>query len=264
MGIYFCSFADSRMSASLRRIKEQALAFSLFEDIFVFNETDLDYSFRQRHKDILVLGSRGYGYWIWKPFIIQKVLKKLSDGDILVYADAGCHLNLEGKARLSFYLDILAKNELGLLVFEQIGLLERHWTKGDIFDYFKVREDKSITDSYQRAGTTLIIQKNRNIEVLLNKWNQICEEYFLIDDTPSASPDLEGFVENRHDQSIISILSKLYNAAVLPVSEIYATDWNSMSDYPIWAKRDKKLKWNYLMLRKFQTACRLIKNLLTN
>ena len=263
MDVYFCSFADSRMSASLQRIKKQALSFNMFKDIYVFDEKDLDFSFKQLNKDKLILGSRGYGYWIWKPYIIQRVLTKLSDGDILVYADAGCHLNIRGKERFSIYFDLLIKNELGLLVFEQIGLLEKHWTKGDIFDFFNVRDNESITDSYQRAGGIFLIRKNKKIEDVFTLWNHICgEKFFLIDDSPSFSPNFEGFIENRHDQSIISIISKLYNAAVLPSSEIYASDWNTMYNYPIWAKRDKKLKWNYLMLRKLQTACRIIKKLL--
>lgn len=37
----------------------------------------------------------------------------------------------------------------------------------------------------------------------------------MADDTPSVIKNLDGFVEHRHDQSIFSILSKLYNAKAI-------------------------------------------------
>ena len=30
---------------------------------------------------------RGYGYWIWKPYIIKESLEKLKEGEILLYVD---------------------------------------------------------------------------------------------------------------------------------------------------------------------------------
>ena len=39
--------------------------------------------------------------------------------------------------------------------------------------------------------------------------------YHLIDDSPSIEANFSCFKENRHDQSIFSILSKLYNFHVL-------------------------------------------------
>ena len=262
MDIYFCSFADSRMSACLSRIKEQALAFDMFKEVYVIDENGLDSSFRDHYKDKLILGSRGYGYWMWKPYLLQRMLDYVADGDIIIYADAGCHLNANGKQRLCTYIDVLVKNEAGLLLFSQEGLLERCWTKGDVFDYFGVRHDMTISDSAQRAGTVLFIQKKSTSENIIREWNQAYESDFsLIDDTPSHSPNLDGFVEHRHDQSILSILSKLRGAAFLPVSEIYAQDWDTISDHPILAKRDKKLKLFYLLSRKYHTACRILRKL---
>ena len=32
---------------------------------------------------------KGYGFWLWKPYIIYKHLCKLNDNDILIYSDPG-------------------------------------------------------------------------------------------------------------------------------------------------------------------------------
>jgi hypothetical protein len=62
----------------------------------VFGADDLDDEFKLNFKDIL-REQRGGGYWIWKPYIIKKHLDKINDNDILIYMDAGCSININGK-----------------------------------------------------------------------------------------------------------------------------------------------------------------------
>lgn len=40
----------------------------------------------------LLLCRRGAGYWIWKPFIILRQLKKQGNNDFLVYCDSGIEI----------------------------------------------------------------------------------------------------------------------------------------------------------------------------
>jgi hypothetical protein len=35
------------------------------------------------------LNERGSGFWSWKPFIIQKRLNEIPDGDVVLYCDVG-------------------------------------------------------------------------------------------------------------------------------------------------------------------------------
>jgi hypothetical protein len=76
--IYFISFADSRMKKSLKRIKKQAKEIQVFDKIKVLNEKDLDKDFIEKFKDKLVLGSRDFGYWVWKSYLILKTLKEMN------------------------------------------------------------------------------------------------------------------------------------------------------------------------------------------
>ena len=76
--------------------------FSLFDEVKLLNENDLDdYIKPIVENNIKKYGHdgngyplRGYGYWIWKPYIILQELNKLQDGDILVHLDIHCHLNI--------------------------------------------------------------------------------------------------------------------------------------------------------------------------
>ena len=72
-----------------------------------------------------------------------------------------------------------------------------------------------------------------------------------MDDTPSQSPNLSGFIENRHDQSVFSILTKLRGIDVFPF-----VDLENQEKSPILPLRDKKLKLRYrYSLRRFLSKC---------
>ena len=67
-------------------------------------EIDLkkDTLFWNQHGDFINKNSKGYGYWIWKSYIIFKyVQEEMNEDDILLYMDAGCTFNKKGKTSFS-------------------------------------------------------------------------------------------------------------------------------------------------------------------
>lgn len=245
--LYFISFADSRMSAATDRIREQARDMDVFDEIHVLNEDSLDDAFCQTWKEIMKYGSRGYGYWCWKPYVILRLMEKMPDNAVLLYCDAGCHLNPKGKKRLMDYVESVMSSSIGVKAFytffKQYDVIERRWTKGDVFDYFKCRDRKDITDSKQIATTQIFLRKCPSSMRFLREWNNIWYENFsLIDDSPSKSPNFPDFVENRHDQSIFSIMYKLYDIQPLPSGETDVADYSNMDEFPIWDVRDRGYK----------------------
>lgn len=233
--IYLCAFANIELMPSIIRFYNQAKEINFFDNIFIYNEYNLpkDEKFEALLSHKLV-PSRGFGYWCWKPFIILKTLENLKDGDILVYADIGCHINKEGEKRFYEYLDIVIEHKA--LCFK-MQFLESCWTKSDLFNYFGKLNDKNITNSSQRMATICIFEKNDiNLE-FVNKWLQVFyDDFSLVDDTPSKLPNLDGFIENRHDQSVFSILSKIYD-----IYAIYSGERDiNIKHLPIIGLRDKK------------------------
>ena len=217
---YFCTFGDSRMEKSLKRIKKQAEGMQFFDKILINNENNLDQDFREHFKDKLIKGSRGYGYWVWKPQIILQAFREMNDGDILLYTDVGCHFNKNGIKRLNEYFKMVESTPTGILAFHQdtrpttdpdlIALydgLEKVFTKGDLFDYFGVRNNKSIVDTGQIMATAFIIKKSKQSKNFINEWLSVFKNRFnLVDDSKSISPNFIDFIGHRHDQSIFSIL----------------------------------------------------------
>lgn len=244
---YFISFGDSRLSAATTRIRKQAEDMCFFDEVHVLNENDLESGFHEQWKHIMKLGSRGYGYWCWKPYIILRLLEQMQKNDILLYCDVGCHLNPKGLPRLYDYIAELNSAPIGVKAFytfsPHIDVTEKRWTKGDIFDYFNCRNNIDVTDTLQIATTQIFIRKDDTTMQYVREWNNLWYENFaLIDDSPSQSPNFPGFIENRHDQSVFSILYKLKGCTPLPSGETDVADYSNMDAYPIWDKRDRKPK----------------------
>lgn len=85
---YFVSYGDTNYTESLNRIGREAESLGLFDEVRLYSDNSLPEPFKgytQRYK-------RGGGYWMWKPWVIHDMLERMDEGDIVVYADAGCTL----------------------------------------------------------------------------------------------------------------------------------------------------------------------------
>lgn len=213
MKVYICSFANLYLLPSLKRFYKEALDMNIFSDIFLYEELALGKDFKVRFEDKLNCNVRGFGYWCWKPYIVLESLKRIEYEDILIYADSGCRLKKEYSDKMKIYIEYAEKYDI--VAFE-LGFPDRLWTKADLFDYFKVLDNKEITESNARFATYFIIKKTDKTIKFINEWlNVFYTNFNLADDSPSKIKNLEGFIENRHDQSVFSILSKLYNAKAI-------------------------------------------------
>lgn len=272
--VWLVSFGDSRLQKPRKRLLKQAKEFGFADDhVFIMDENDLDAGFKERMKDKLVLGSRGFGYWCWKPEVILETFNKIPDGDIVLYIDIGCHLNEKGKERFYDYLTIAEHK--GGLAFQMRSLLSdpdipdpRHhvrtnseWCKGDVLEYFHVRDNKQILTSSQVAATAIILEKKCDNIDFLHKWLDVFYNHWhLVDDSKSIMPNMPRFTSHRHDQSIFSIMWLLRGwptvsscemenlrrhacpSKVFRHNSLWGKDWYwQMRLYPIHAKRDKGL-----------------------
>lgn len=88
---------------AVNRICEQAKKTDLFDEIKGFTDNDLrnDSSFWNKHGNFIVKNPRGFGYWLWKPYLILRELNKMFEGDVLVYFDCGNEINYHAKDEFS-------------------------------------------------------------------------------------------------------------------------------------------------------------------
>lgn len=204
VGVHFLSFASSDHDMSeLRREAEKMN----FESSQIWDESVLLQSdFWLEHQEFIKSHKRGYGYWIWKPYIILERLKQLPHKAVLLYADGGCELNPASK-KLDSYAK-MALQSRGLLLFHT-NYDEAQYCKRDTIAKILPGAPLDILRK-QRIGTFFLAV---NIEKVRQFFEEVLEiatvdNYHFVDDSASATPELPEFIEHRHDQSIISLLSK--------------------------------------------------------
>lgn len=206
--IVLVSFASSNMEAALNRLGQQAKDFGVFDKIFLYTERDFPSDYHAIYGDFYKNNPRGFGYWLWKPYFITKTLELLCDNDIIVYLDAGFEINPLGKRRFDRYISTLRKELKGILCFE-MWVKEKEWDKGDVLDYFQVRNRADILETNQLMATLMLRKTNTSVKII-KQWCNISHSHLhLITDEPSKTSNEPGFVENRHDQSLFSIICKL-------------------------------------------------------
>lgn len=236
---FFISFCDKKFIKTLERIKEEAQQFGVFDHIIGYTENDFDKDFCDKHYEFIKrYDTRGYGFWIWKHYVVYKTLKMMNENDILVYTDGGCKLNVNGKNRLLEYFDIVEKSPHGILSF-QMEHLEKRWTKMDLAVHLQCTEPKYL-ETGQLVGGILIMKKCDNVMEIFRLATELADNHHWIDDSMSTIPNAQGFYVHRHDQSILSLLRKKYGTEYIKRDETYFHDFEKEGqNYPIWAKRLK-------------------------
>jgi hypothetical protein len=84
---YFLVYDDNTHTDHLRILLESVKKYGKEFEIVVYKKTEMDKDFVLKHESILSL-KRGGGYWLWKPYIIHKMLQKINDEDVVFYLDS--------------------------------------------------------------------------------------------------------------------------------------------------------------------------------
>ena len=218
-------------AGSLKRISREALGMGVFAAVLAYDENNLGREFLDKHADFIRSNRRGYGYWLWKPYIVLRTLERMKEGDVLLYADAGCTLNKAAVGRLKEYIAMCQGPE-GNVGF-QMGHLDVHWCKMDVIERLEAHEHAGTG---QFIATSFLIRKCPRTVEMVRRWYELAQDYHMIDDTPSVAANVPGFREHRHDQALFSLIRKLYGVIALD-DETYSVPFKQSS--PIWATRLK-------------------------
>ena len=259
--IILFAFGSDDLIKSAHRLRLQSVESKYYDEIKIFNPENFDVKMKKKYKYITSNrnNKRGYGYWFWKPLFIQKIMNEINEGDIIHYVDIGCHIQNKN-ARFREYLELLDEPNMWILPFQyhlrqvkfsdDISFQKREefkYTKADLLNYFGFLNNKDITHTPQYWAGSFFLAKKLESEKFLNEWINIFEEKFeLIDDSNSKIKNFDGFIENRHDQSVFSLLCKKYKLKSLSAFECEWGEknnertWEHNFNNPILAKRDLK------------------------
>lgn len=182
----------------------------IFDKIILLTEQDLknDPIFWNQHKTFIENNKRGYGYWVWKSYIIKKQLEILNDNDTLLYLDS----SIIFRASKDKFIDLfnIVKRDYIIGSYCRVKCLEYVWNKMDLIENLDMNHDAYLNTRQRQAGSIMILN-NKKTRELIDNWYTLSSQYHFIDDTPSIIKNISGFKEHRHDQSIYSLLTKKYN-----------------------------------------------------
>jgi GR25 family glycosyltransferase involved in LPS biosynthesis len=210
-----------------KRIKDSAMSIGGFTSVIEYNPNDIDEEFREKNKQILET-VRGGGLWLWKPYFILKTLNTMNENDILVYLDCDMYFI----SPIDKYIDFMKDKSMMITQIEDVHL-EKKYTKMDIFVELKCENNKEITDTAQLTTSPSIWKKTQNTIDFVKLWLEYCQNYHLLSDEPSNAPNFSEFIDNRHDQSLLSSLAKLnkdkYNILIERCAIHYCNDTRNPS-----------------------------------
>jgi hypothetical protein len=238
--IHLITYGDKNYLKAKKRIYEEAKNTGWFDTITIYGPENLSSKFKSKFKKTLER-RRGGGYWIWKSFIIKDKLEKINNNDILIYLDSGCSINKMGEKRFREYIEILNKSDAGIISFQN-GQIERKFTTKQIFDYFNVDQDSEIALSQQLLGGIRIMKKNDILIGLINKeYNVYLDNQLLITDHYNKINQKSYFIDNRHDQSVFSIIRKLSKNKIIIKNESYFKNYGNHESlkFPFWETRKR-------------------------
>ena len=191
-----------------KRLINQANNTNLFDELILYNESYLknDTDFWNKHSEFISNNKNiGYGYWLWKPYIIKKTFEKIKNDDVLLYLDCCCEIDV----RKSNEIKKLANNLKNNLIADCLSISpDKFYNKMDIVNYLNLESKQN--ERMHQAGALMFYKCDKTMN-FINEWYELCCNYHFIDNSVSILPNDVTFKSYRNDQSIYSLLIKKYN-----------------------------------------------------
>jgi hypothetical protein len=147
--------------------------------------------------------------FVFKPYLTLRTLEELNEGDILIYYDSG-----DGGHRFDTSVKPLVEMCVanGGTLIPRWGETNRKWTKRDCF-YFMELDNPEYHNATAMMATWFVFQKNAfTVDFVREYLRYTLDERIASYENARVCglPDLPGFVQNRGDQSVLSLLAHKY------------------------------------------------------
>ncbi|MDE7267544.1 MAG: hypothetical protein K2N89_08775 [Lachnospiraceae bacterium] len=173
--------------------------------VIEYTARDIDSKFRAANKEILD-NPRGGGYYLWKPYVFYRAYQEIGNDDYLIYTDAGS-VYVDSIQKL---IDCMEKEQVNLMLFSlQNEMLERKYTKRDAFILTGCDEEQ-YAETPQSIGGYMVCKKSAEVEDFFQEVLSYAQDIRIISDNANTmgKDNYPGFIDHRHDQSVISLISK--------------------------------------------------------
>ena len=206
---YFLVYHDGSHKQYLINLIKSVEKYGREFKVIIFKKSNIDNNFVEANKSILDC-QRGGGYWLWKPYIINEVLKTVNQNDIIFYLDSKYQFI---KKFTKLYSDFMKNNDI--MVWKnkpnEGGYYMKNWCKMDVITKYGMYNKVFNENAEDCWAGAIIVKKNENSSRIIQEWLDMCCNYHDISDSPSENINSSMFEEHRHDQSMLSIVLHKYN-----------------------------------------------------
>jgi len=188
-------------------------------EVLRYNRSSIDPEFAAHNQRIL--SGRKAGYFLWKPYIIADALRRLDDGDVVIYFDTRYWFVNDAACLFEPLLevdDIVSwrnkPNEDQYYLYRHAKpdtLAKYNWTRARLA--FKVKE--------AWAGA-LIVRKSPRSVAMIEEWLEMCQGYHDISDERSRLPYPAHYLYTTWDQVLLTMALYHHNVTThtLPTWEM--------------------------------------------
>lgn len=198
------SFGDSKYYKSMDLLEKTAIQKGKVDHVFKYTSEWLKTTEFWSKNSFILQRPRGAGYWIWKPYIILDSFNYMEYGDIVMYSDAAVEI-IDDLSPL-FHL----AEEKDRVIFQIAGgHNNKTWTKRDCFVLLNCDEQK-YWDDFQLTATFSLWKKTEENISFLKEYLRYLRDPRIVTDDPNmcGKPNFLEFRDHRHDQSVLSILTR--------------------------------------------------------
>jgi len=211
--LYVINYANKKFRNAQKLNSVTAKKNGKADIVIEYSEKNIDKDFYNKNINILSQ-SRGNGYWLWKSYIINETLEKMNEGDYLMYCDSGAYFVND----IHKLINVMEKEKQNIMCF-QIDTIEKHYSKRDALILMEC-DNPIFYETNQIEAGLCVFKKCKKTTKFVEEWLSYAQDERIITNLPNqcGKEDYEGFIENRHDQTIFSLLCKKHN--IIPHRDI--------------------------------------------
>lgn len=204
--------------------KENVFWNKLFVNIFIkpyksffFTDKDLKEDKIYEENREIFDSPKGAGYWAWKPWVILEALNNAKEGDILLYQDCGKGLKYKNFLQPTNLIRYAKQHNSMPGILVPIHGKNKSWTHHKCFEIMNCSEEKYLESSQIEASVS-VWKVNEESKKFVKNWLQYCLNKDVVGELSSYDNEIQGFLDHRYDQSVLTNLVLKYNLKPIKLS----------------------------------------------
>lgn len=172
------------------------------DECHALSMSDVEPEFRKAHAKALQ-APQGGGLWLWKPYLVNRTLHSVEDGDYVIYVDAGAYLT--GPIEPLLVLLERHQPDLGGVLTFGVGLPQSMHCKRDAFVRQRC-DTEECHNAMQVNAAFSVWRKGPHALKVVDHWLRDCFDHQSLSEDPNVNglPNLNDYKSHRHDQALLT------------------------------------------------------------